>query len=48
MHGGKGSGAPKGKANGRFRHGLYTDANKGEIACVRELMREFNQFAKEI
>ncbi len=36
MHGGaKGSGGPRGKRNGNFKHGVYT----GEAKTIRRVMR---------
>ena len=41
MHGGaKGSGGPKGKRNGNFRHGQYTHEAKAVHKAVRAKVRE--------
>ena len=40
MHGGKSTGAPCGKAHGRYKHGMYTNSMKRELAYFRELTRE--------
>lgn len=39
FHGARG-GAPKGKANGRYRHGLYTQAAAALNARITDLQRE--------
>ena len=40
MHGGaKGSGAPSGKRNGNYRHGLYTAESLAMLRLVREWAR---------
>ncbi len=47
MHGGaKGSGAPKGKRNGAYRHGLHTAEMveaKREIAAINRAWRELRR-----
>jgi hypothetical protein len=41
MHGGAyGSGAPRGKRNGNYRHGFYTAEAIAERRAVRALIRE--------
>jgi hypothetical protein len=41
MHGGaKGSGAPKGQANGNYRHGDYTCEAVAERQVVRDLIEQ--------
>ena len=41
MHGGApGSGAPKGKRNGNFRHGRFTGEGVEEIQAIRGLLRQ--------
>ena len=41
MHGGaKGSGAPKGMANGNYRHGGYTCETIQDRRTVQELLRD--------
>jgi hypothetical protein len=39
MHGGASPGAPRGRRNGRYRHGRYTIANKTMMAEMRQLQR---------
>src|SRR5438046_6528556 len=39
MHGGASPGAPRGRRNGRYRHGRYTIANKTMMAETRQLQR---------
>ena len=39
MHGGRGSGAPRGVRNGCYKHGLFT-------AEAKALMRDLNMLAK--
>jgi len=39
FHGARG-GAPKGKANGSYKHGLYTDGAKAERRLLSELLRQ--------
>lgn len=47
MHGGaKGSGAPKGSRNGRYRHGLRTQEAQAEMRRVREIMAEWREMSK--
>jgi hypothetical protein len=42
MHGGaKGSGAPKGQANGSYRHGLFTCEAIESRKQVRKLIRDY-------
>ncbi|WP_082179867.1 HGGxSTG domain-containing protein [Asticcacaulis sp. AC402] len=43
MHGGKSPGAPVGRANGRYRHGIYTKACQDDLRRIREIVREFNE-----
>jgi hypothetical protein len=38
FHGARG-GAPTGKANGSYKHGLYTQKAKGERRLISELLR---------
>jgi hypothetical protein len=48
MHGGKSPGAPKGKANGNYRHGLFT---RESVECRRELnawIRATQRWVEEI
>jgi hypothetical protein len=44
MHGGKGSGAPKGKANGRYKTGLHTKEMRAEMKAIRAMIRESREF----
>ena len=50
MHGGaKGSGGPRGKRNGNFRHGLCTREAKAILANMRATLREIkalNEFGR--
>jgi hypothetical protein len=39
LHGAR-AGAPKGEANGAYRHGLFTNAAKAERRAVAKLRRE--------
>jgi hypothetical protein len=49
MHGGAaGSGAPRGKANGRYLHGLYTAEAMAERAELRTMMTRMREFAGRI
>ncbi len=49
MHGGaKGSGAPKGKGNGNYRHGQFTCEAIEERRQIRALLVEMKAFAKSI
>jgi hypothetical protein len=46
MHGGASPGAPRGEANGNYRHGLYTCEaieRRQEISALVRLMREMAQ-----
>ncbi len=46
-HGGaKGSGAPKGSRNGRYRHGMRTQEAQAEIRRVREVVAEWREVSK--
>lgn len=47
MHG-AGAGAPKGKANGAWRHGKATKDGLAERQAVGELMREAGKMIKAI
>lgn len=41
MHGGtKGSGAPKGRANGNYQHGLFTCESTQVRGTIRKLIRQ--------
>ncbi len=47
MHGGgKGSGAPKGSQNGRYRHGMRTQTAMAEMRRVREIVAEWREVSK--
>lgn len=47
MHGGAaGSGAPRGSQNGRYRHGLRTQAAMAEARRVREVIAEWREVSK--
>lgn len=47
MHGGaKGSGAPKGSQNGRYRHGMRTQEALAEWRRVREIVAEWREMSK--
>jgi len=47
MHGGASPGAPKGKANGSYKHGRFTaeaiESRRGLNALIRELRRAAEQ-----
>ncbi len=47
MHGGaKGSGAPKGSQNGRYRHGMRTQEAQAERRQVRAIIAEWREVSK--
>lgn len=46
MHGGKGSGAPKGNTNA-LKHGRYTQEERAFRRYIRELMRESRKTLEE-
>ena len=47
MHGGaKGSGAPRGERNGRYRHGMRTQEAQAEMRAVRDIIAEWREVAK--
>lgn len=49
MHGGaRGSGAPKGQRNGRYRHGQFTCEALEERRNSRSLMAQMQAFANDI
>ncbi len=49
MHGGaKGSGAPRGKANGSYRHGQFTCEAMETRALIREMIKGMRAFAADI
>jgi hypothetical protein len=49
MHGGaKGSGAPKGRANGRYRHGHFTCEAVQRRRALRTLIRDARAFLEEL
>jgi hypothetical protein len=49
MHGGASPGAPRGKANGNYKHGRFTtkaiENRRGLNALIRELRRAAEQIA---
>ena len=49
MHGGASPGAPRGKANGNYKHGRFTteaiESRRGLNALVRDLRRAAEQIA---
>lgn len=47
MHGGKGSGAPKGNQNA-LRHGFTTKQSKLERALIKESIKKINRLIREI
>lgn len=47
MHGGKGSGAPKGSQNA-FKNGLYTAKNMQLRKDIRDLLKESNNAISEL
>jgi hypothetical protein len=49
MHGGaRGSGAPEGKANGRYRHGRYTREHLRSMAFFRLCARVTREWLKDL
>ncbi|KZB99370.1 hypothetical protein AU375_04446 [Methylobacterium radiotolerans] len=47
MHGGAaGSGAPRGRQNGRYQHGLRTQEAMAEMRRVREIVAEWREVSK--
>ena len=47
FHGARG-GAPKGKANGAYKHGLFTAEAIEERRALHRLMREARQFVRDL
>jgi hypothetical protein len=47
FHGARG-GAPKGKRNGMYRHGLYTKEAVKDRRCLRQLLRQSRAAVTEI
>lgn len=47
MHGGKSTGAPLGKRNGRYKHGKYTKDVLALNAHLRELIKDANYMIDE-
>ncbi len=48
MHGGASPGAPKGKANGNYRHGRYTSEAIKQRRQLMEWIRMMGQAAQEV
>ena len=48
MHGGASPGAPKGKANGNYRHGQFTRQALAECRQVAALIRLMMQSARQV
>ena len=48
MHGGTSPGAPKGKANGMFRHGRYTAEAVAERRMLGAWIKTMRQLAQEV
>ncbi|WP_081712352.1 HGGxSTG domain-containing protein [Asticcacaulis benevestitus] len=48
MHGGKSPGAPRGPANGRYAHGLFTKEAVAAQAETRRLLRTCKKLLEEI
>ncbi len=48
MHGGSSPGAPKGKANGRYRHGRFTCEAMAERRFLADLLREVRASVRSI
>jgi len=48
MHGGASPGAPKGKANGMFKHGRYTNEAVAERRELTAWIRAMRQVAEEV
>jgi len=43
MHGGKSSGAPKGKSNGNYKHGQQTKKAIADRDIIRRLLKDLRQ-----
>ena len=48
MHGGTSPGAPKGKANGSYKHGRFTNEAVEGRRGLNALIRELRRAAKEV
>ncbi len=48
MHGGKSPGAPKGPANGNYRHGRYTREALEERRQLAAWIKEVTRFVDEV
>ena len=48
MHGGSSPGAPRGKANGNYRHGDFTNEALEQRRVLNELIRLLRQTAGEV
>ena len=48
MHGGASPGAPKGKANGNYRHGRHTNAAIRDRRALNQWIRTMGRFAEDV
>jgi len=48
MHGGASPGAPKGKANGNYRHGRFTNDAVQRRRAMKAWLRSVQEFAAEV
>ncbi len=48
MHGGSSPGAPKGKANGNYKHGRFTCEAIAQRRQLNALIRQMAQFTQEL
>ena len=48
MHGGASPGAPKGKANGSYRHGRFTSEAVESRRMLNALIRELRRAAEQV
>ena len=46
MHGGKSTGAPCGKAHGRYKHGRYTKESVNFYKRLNQMMREVDELTE--
>jgi hypothetical protein len=47
MHGGTNPGAPKGKRNGAYRHGRWTQAAIAERRAIRDILKQSRNMLRE-
>jgi hypothetical protein len=48
MHGGKSPGAPRGKANGSYRHGMFTRKSVERRRALNAWIRAMQRWVEEI